>query len=164
MEKKLITEMKFMMERLENPRMTYTEYEKKHKVLTEGPTELPPRPSSDRPSRPSPFKAGAWGTPGMENKGDMNKSSQQEKLPDSFNKFIKTNFETLSDPYSDSNQIPSELKNIKYKYLGSSKNYAITKDGNQYNVYSWTKIYDINKLGSFGSEEEAKKSIHKNSN
>ena len=35
MEKKLITEMKFMMERLENPRMTYTEYEKKHKVLTE---------------------------------------------------------------------------------------------------------------------------------
>lgn len=35
MEKKLITEMKFMMERLENPRMTYTEYEKKHKLLTE---------------------------------------------------------------------------------------------------------------------------------
>jgi hypothetical protein len=159
MEKKLITEMKFMMERLENPRMTYTEYEKKHKVLTEGPTELPPRPSSDRPSRPSPFKA-----PGMENKGDMNKSSQQEKLPDSFNKFIKTNFETLSKPYSDSNQIPSELKNIKYKYLGSSKNYAITEDGSQYNVYSWTKIYDINKLGSFGSEDEAKKSILKNSN
>ena len=157
MEKKLITEMKFMMERLENPRMTYTEYEKKHKVLTEGPTELPPRPSSDRPSRPSPFKA-----PGMENKGDMNKSSQQEKLPDS--KFIKTNFETLSKPYSDSNQIPSELKNIKYKFLGSSKNYAITEDGSQYNVYSWTKIYDINKLGSFGSEDEAKKSILKNSN
>jgi hypothetical protein len=35
MEKNLITEMKFMMERLENPRMTYTEYEKKHKLLTE---------------------------------------------------------------------------------------------------------------------------------
>lgn len=35
MEKKLITEMKFMMERLENPRLTYTEYEKKHKLLTE---------------------------------------------------------------------------------------------------------------------------------
>jgi hypothetical protein len=159
MEKKLITEMKFMMERLENPRMTYTEYEKKHKVLTEGPTELPPRPSSDRPSRPSssPFKA-------PENKGSMDKPSHQEKLPDSFNKFIKTNFETLSKPYSDSNQIPSELKNIKYKYLGSSKNYAITEDGNQYNVYSWTKIYDINKLGSFGSEDEAKKSILKNSN
>jgi hypothetical protein len=47
MEKKLITEMKFMMERLENPRMTYTEYEKKHKVLTEGPTVLPPKESDD---------------------------------------------------------------------------------------------------------------------
>jgi len=35
MEKKLITEVKFMMERLENPRMTYTEYEKRHKILTE---------------------------------------------------------------------------------------------------------------------------------
>lgn len=35
MEKKLITEMKFMMERLENPRMTYTEYEKKYKILSE---------------------------------------------------------------------------------------------------------------------------------
>lgn len=159
MEKKLITEMKFMMERLENPRMTYTEYEKKHKVLTEGPTVLPPRPSSDRPSRPSPFPA-----PGMENKGSMNKPSHQEKLPDSFNKFIETDFETLSKPYSDPSELPEELKNIKYKYLGSSKNYAITKDGNQYNVYSWTKIYDINKLGSFGSEEEAKKSILKNSN
>lgn len=158
MEKKLITEMKFMMERLENPRMTYTEYQKKHKVLTEGPTVLPSdRPSipSDRPSRPSssPF-----------NKGSMDKPSHQEKLPDSFNKFIKTNFETLSKPYSDPSELPSELKNIKYKYLGSSKNYAITEDGNQYNVYSWTKIYDINKLGSFGSEEEAKKSILKNSN
>lgn len=35
MEKKLITEMKFMMERLENPRLTYTEYEKKYKILSE---------------------------------------------------------------------------------------------------------------------------------
>jgi hypothetical protein len=33
MEKKLITEMKFMMERLESPRMTYTEYELKRKNL-----------------------------------------------------------------------------------------------------------------------------------
>jgi hypothetical protein len=30
---KTLKEMKFMMERLENPRMTYTEYEKKHKKL-----------------------------------------------------------------------------------------------------------------------------------
>lgn len=36
MEKKLITEMKFMMERLENPRMTYTQYEKKRNKLNEG--------------------------------------------------------------------------------------------------------------------------------
>jgi hypothetical protein len=161
MEKKLITEMKFMMERLENPRMTYTEYEKKHKVLTEGPTVLPPRPSSDRPPRPSsdrPFRPSSSPFPGM------NKSSHQEKLPDSFNKFIKTNFETLSKPYSDPSELPSELKNIKYKFLGSSKNYAITEDGNQYNVYSWTRIYDIDRLGSFGSEEEAKKSILKNNN
>ena len=35
MEKKLIAEMKFMMERLENPRMTYTEYQKKHDLLNE---------------------------------------------------------------------------------------------------------------------------------
>lgn len=33
MKKNLITEMKFMMERLENPRMTYTEYENKHNRL-----------------------------------------------------------------------------------------------------------------------------------
>ncbi len=33
MEKKLITEMKFMMERLESPRMTDSEFQKKYKKL-----------------------------------------------------------------------------------------------------------------------------------
>ena len=67
MEKKLITEMKFMMERLENPRMTYVEYEKKHNQLVKEDGEesekpmMPKKPSTkgkglpEKPSKESPF-------------------------------------------------------------------------------------------------------------
>lgn len=69
MEKKLITEMKFMLERLENPRMTYTEYEKKHNQLIKEDEDgkesekpmMPKKPSTkgqglpEKPSKKSPF-------------------------------------------------------------------------------------------------------------
>lgn len=40
MEKKQLNEMKFMMERLESPRMTNTEYEKRHKKLIKESEEM----------------------------------------------------------------------------------------------------------------------------
>lgn len=151
MEKKLITEMKFMMERLENPRMTYTEYEKKHNQLIK----------EDRPSkilsRPSikPF------SPPTGKEPDLSKSNYyKSKMPDSFNKFIETTWDEESSAYTDPNDFPSELKNIKYKFLGNEKNYAITEEGDKYDVYSWTRIYSgITKVGTFDTEEEAKGSI-----
>jgi hypothetical protein len=151
MEKKLITEMKFMMERLENPRLTYTEYEKKHNQLIkeDGPSKIPSRPSR-KPFSPPPVE-----------EPELSKSNYyKSKMPDSFNKFIETTWAEESSAYTDPNDFPSELKNIKYKFLGNKNNYAITKDGSEYNVYSWTRIYSgITKVGTFDTEEKAKDSI-----
>ena len=80
------------------------------------------------------------------------------------NKFVKTNSETekasMTRVYGDADDFPTELNSIIFKFAGNYENFAITQDGDLFNVYSWRRLLDgVKKINSFKNIEDAKKMI-----
>ena len=68
--------------------------------------------------------------------------------------------ESMITLYGDADDYPSELNSIIFKFIGNYVNFAITQDGNVFNVYTWKRMLDgVKKIGSFDNLEDAKKEV-----
>jgi hypothetical protein len=62
--------------------------------------------------------------------------------------------------HGDADDYPSELNSIIFNFIGNYVNFAITQDGNVFNVYTWKRMLDgVKKIGSFDNLEDAKKEV-----
>lgn len=91
-------------------------------------------------------------------------ASDASKVAPSQNKFTPIDSNTYKESmialYGDADDYPSELNSIKFKFIGTYDNFAITQDGNVFNVYTWHRILDgVKNIGSFDSLEAAKEEI-----
>jgi len=82
------------------------------------------------------------------------------------NTFKDTNDEeqkqSMTRVYGDADDYPKELNTLVSTFIGASDNYAITKDGNTFNVYKYRRMLDgVGNPTPFTSIDDAKKFIQK---
>ena len=71
-----------------------------------------------------------------------------------------TDKEKMISVYGDADGYPSELNSIIFYFIGNYDNFAITKDGNVFNVYTWKRKLDgVKNIGSFDNLEVAKEEV-----
>ena len=58
--------------------------------------------------------------------------------------------------------LPKELENIKKKFSGKNLNFGITKDGEKFNVYKWSSIFEPKLIGEFNELKDAEQAVFTN--
>jgi hypothetical protein len=68
--------------------------------------------------------------------------------------------EKMINVYGDADDYPLELNSIISYFIGNYDNFAITKDGNDFNIYTWKRKLDgVKKIDSSDNLEGAKQII-----
>ena len=58
--------------------------------------------------------------------------------------------------------LPKELENIIKKFSGKKLNFGITKDGEKFNVYKWSSIFEPKLIGEFNELKDAEQAVFTN--